>query len=94
MWLTAAESGLDVREAVNWQKQGHRFSPLPRLQWSSFTVGCPELPKDRKTVLRSSWSSSLQVSNANNNTRLEALRLGHITYQNGEQISNVDRMRQ
>lgn len=64
MWLPAAETGLDVREAVNWQKQGHRFSPLPRLQWSSFTVGCPELPRDRKTVLRGSWSGSLEVSKA------------------------------
>ena len=44
----AAECGLDVLQAVNWQKQGHRLSPLPRLQWYSFTVGCPELPKDRQ----------------------------------------------
>lgn len=29
VWLAAAESGLDVRQAVNWQKQGRRFSPPP-----------------------------------------------------------------
>lgn len=50
-WLLLRDSGLDVGEAVNWQKQGHRFRPLPRQQWSSFTVGGGVLlPRDRNIV--------------------------------------------
>lgn len=56
VWLAAAESGLDVRQAVNWQKQGRRFSPPPpQLQRPSFTVGCPELPTDKGEKKQLVW---------------------------------------